>query len=71
MIGTAVNYGECAHDPQEGTWDFPVVIQMNMYSIHLQYSVCVCMFICHAIENNLHKQQCNVGLARTYKYNAL
>ena len=27
--------------------------------------------ISHAIENNLHKQQCIIGLARTCKYNAL
>ena len=71
MIGADVNYGEYARDPPEGTWDFPVVIQMNMSSVQLQYSACVCMFISHAIENNLHKQQCIVGLARTCKYNAL
>ena len=23
MIGAVVNYGECAHDPPEGTRDFP------------------------------------------------
>ena len=45
---------------------------MNISSIKLQYSLaCVCMFISHAIENHLHKQQCAVGLARTCKYNAL
>ena len=33
MIGADVNYGECARDPPEGTWDFPVVIQMNMSSV--------------------------------------
>ena len=27
--------------------------------------------ISHAIENNLHEQQCIIGLARTCKYNAL
>ena len=27
--------------------------------------------ICYAIENNLHKQQCIIGLARKCKYNAL
>ena len=30
MIGADVNYGKCARDPPEGTWDFPVVTQMNM-----------------------------------------
>ena len=30
MIMAAVNYGECARDPPEGTWDFPMVIQINM-----------------------------------------
>ena len=38
MIGAVVNYGECARDPPEGKWDFPVVIQMNMSSIQFQYS---------------------------------
>ena len=71
MIGADVNYGKCARDLPEGTWDFPVVIQMNVSSLQLRYSACVCMFISHAIENNLHKQQCIVGLARTCKYNAL
>ena len=71
MIGAAVNYGKCACDPSEGTWDFTVVIQMDISSIQLQYSACVCMFISHVIENNLHKQQCIVGLVRTCKYNAL
>ena len=33
IIGAVVNYGECARDPPEGTWDFPIVIQMNMNSI--------------------------------------
>ena len=40
MIGAAVNYGECACDPSECTWDFFVVIQI-MSSIQLQYSACV------------------------------
>ena len=71
MIEAVVNYGEFACDPPENTWDVLVVIQMNMSSVQLQYSACVCMFISHAIENNLHKQQCIVGLARTCKYNAL
>ena len=39
MIGAAVNYGECARDPSEGTWDFPIEIQMNMSSIRL----CMCI----------------------------
>ena len=30
MIGAVVNYGICAHDRPEGTWDFPVMIQMNI-----------------------------------------
>ena len=30
-----------------------------------------CIDISYAIENNLHKQQCIIGLARTCKYNAL
>ena len=29
MIGAVVNYGICARDCPEGTWDFPVVIQME------------------------------------------
>ena len=44
MIGAAINYGECAHDPPEGIWDF-LVIQINMSYIHLQYSVCVVMYV--------------------------
>ena len=30
MIGVAVSYGECARDPPEGTWDFLIMIQMNI-----------------------------------------
>ena len=41
-----------------------------LYSSNIA-SVCVCMLISHAIENNLHKKQCIVALARTCKYNAL
>ena len=29
------------------------------------------VYICHAIENYLHKQRCIIGLARTRKYNVL
>ena len=37
MLGAAVNYGECACDPPEGTWGFPIVIQMNgvLYSSNI------------------------------------
>ena len=45
MSGTAVNYGECAHDPPECMWDFPIVIQMNMSSIQFQYSACMRMYV--------------------------
>ena len=71
MIVAAVNYGECTRDPPECTWDVSIVI---LSSIQFQYSAFVCMFIMfisHTIENNLHKQQCIISLARTCKYNAL
>ena len=32
---------------------------------------CVCMFISHAIENNLHKQQCIVGHVNTMHFKNL
>ena len=60
MIGAAVNYAECAHDPPESIWDFPVVIQMNIkfYTAPIYVaSACICMFIS---QKNLHKQQCIV-----------
>ena len=34
--------------------------------MHIDYSD---VTVSHAIENNLHKQQCIIGLARTRKYN--
>ena len=36
--------------------------------MHVDYSD---VTVSHAIENNWHKQQCIIGLARTHIYNAL
>ena len=42
MVVAAVNYGEYARDPPEGTWS--IVIQMNTSSVQLQYSLCMYVY---------------------------
>ena len=52
-----------------GVWNFPVMIrQILIVPLSVDYND---VYISHAIENNLHKQQCIIGLPRTRKYNAL
>ena len=77
-IETVVVYGMCTCDCSEGIWDFPVVIQMGILNYNTAPIQCLCMYVdygdlsvSHAIENNLHEQQCIIDLAKTSKYSAL
>ena len=79
-IEAIVIYVICTRDCLVGIWDFPFVIQMDILNEFNTAPIqCRCMqvdysdiTISHAIENNLHKQQCRIiGLAGTHKYNAL
>ena len=36
MIGVVVNYEVCARDRPEGTWDFPVAIQIPYSGFYVQ-----------------------------------
>ena len=45
MIGAVVNYGVYAHDRPDGTWDFPLMIQMNIRVRVLYSSNIVPMYV--------------------------
>ena len=58
---------ECVTCSSSGRLEFSSHDQANIVPLSVDYDV----YISHAIENNLHKQQCIIGLPRTRKYNAL
>ena len=75
-IEAVIIYGMCTHDHPEGIWDFPVVLQIHILNeFYIAPIQCLCMQVDYsdvtAIENNLHKPQCIIGLAWTRKYNTL